>query len=263
MTPINCIKAILLLLLLSPLSLSYAQPSTLEASIQQLESFIRINTDASMDVTERIMVYADQAKIRHGIVRLLPTHYMDSNGITHNTHYNIQQILVNNTASSYRTECSNQGFKIRIGSASAVLEPGMYVYTLHYHIQDAINFLKNYDEFRWNITGNGWDFPIAKATTTIQLPEGSSLRELKGYTGKVSHPNINNVTSITRGSKITFTTIRPLATDDNFIISISWQKGIIQKPGFTTKIKERFKQKYNASIQFALLFYKLIHGKFL
>jgi hypothetical protein len=41
---------------------------------------------------------------------------------------------------------------------------GKHRYTLAYSVQRVMGFFDTYDEFYWNVTGNGWVFPIEKAS---------------------------------------------------------------------------------------------------
>ncbi len=40
-----------------------------------------------------------------------------------------------------------------------------------------------YDELYWNVTGNGWDFPIDQASATITLPSPARFGQRAAYTG--------------------------------------------------------------------------------
>lgn len=202
-------------------------------------SIINVNTDASIDITEEISVYANRQYIIHGIVRELPTRYKDSYGISHKTHYKIISVQVNNQPADYHTGKSSSKLSIYIGSKSISLSPGIYVYTINYHVDDAINFLKDADELYWNITGNGWRFPINKVQADIILPQGAVIGLYNGYTGvKGAKGKDFTVTKIS-DNQITYLTTRILAPSTGLSIAVSWQKGIVHEPTFTEKLKKQ------------------------
>ncbi|TAK77537.1 MAG: DUF2207 domain-containing protein [Gammaproteobacteria bacterium] len=201
--------------------------------ILNFDSTIVVNKDASIDITEIISVYAAQIKIIHGIVRRLPTR---------NTHYQLQQVLFNNTPSAYHTEHSYSQLAIYIGNADVVLPPGIYVYTISYHVNHAINFLQDTDELYWNITGNEWDFPILKASVDIQLPEGAKILNYAAYTGATGEKGQNFYARAAANNEISFTTTAPLMPGEGLTIAVAWPKGVIQPPTMWQQVKMNFQE---------------------
>jgi len=205
--------------------------------VLNFDSSMIINKDASLDVTEVISVHANQDRILHGIVRRLPMQYMDANHIQHNIHYQVRQIFLNNVRSTYHIEYSNHQFAIYIGDLEAMLPSGEYIYTLQYHVNNAVHFLENADEFYWPVTGNEWDFPIDKAQVTVRLPAGADISQYAGYTGTLTTTTQNLTATRSAQNQITFVTTQPLDPGENFTISLTWPKGIVNKPTFIQKIK--------------------------
>lgn len=205
--------------------------------ILNFTSNIVVNRNASIDVTEIITVHANQDRILRGIVRRLPTRYMDSYGIKRKTTYQLKNILFNNQPSSYHTEFSNNQFAVYIGQLDVVLTPGDYTYTIQYHVNNAVNFLKDADELYWNITGNEWDFPIRKATATIELPEGAKILRYAAYTGKAGERNQAFTANESAANKISFVTTTPFNSGEGLTIAVSWPKGIVIAPTWKEKVK--------------------------
>ena len=79
----------------------------------------------------------------------------------------------------------SNGKRIYFGDKNTLLDQGEYTYTFKYKTNRQIGFFKNYDELFWNVTGNGWAFPIEKVSVKISLPRAISKSEFKldGYTG--------------------------------------------------------------------------------
>lgn len=206
--------------------------------ILHFDSYVTINKNASIDVTEVINVHANEDRILHGIVRRLPIYYPDSNGIQHNTYYQLRQVLFNNQPLAYHIEVSNHQLAIYMGDLATQLTAGNYVYTLRYHVNDAIHFLQEADEFYWNVTGNEWDFPIEKASMTIILPPGIDITHYAGYTGTSDAQDQHFTTTLNNNAKnqIIFITTKTLMPGENFIVAIAWPKGFILPPTWSQQI---------------------------
>ena len=56
---------------------------------------------------------------------------------------------------------------------------------LTYHTDRQLGFFEKHDELYWNVTGNAWEFPIEKATATVELPPGAEVLSTEAYTGSV------------------------------------------------------------------------------
>lgn len=231
-SPLLCVCALILLLLFTSARAQYQNEQ-----IYNFTSNIVVNLDASIDVTENISVYANQNRIVHGIVRHLPTRYVDSYGIAHHTQYRIQRILMNNADSTYHLQHDMGQLSIYIGDRDTLLAPGDYTYTIQYHVNNAINFLRDADELYWNVTGNNWDFPIERAQANIQLPDSAVIENGYGYTGVLGSKGQDYVTSKSDANQITFTTTRPLQPGEGLTIAADWQKGIINPPTWAQWIK--------------------------
>jgi len=70
-----------------------------------------------------------------------------------------------------------------LGSPNILLEPGRYTYELSYRVDPQLIARPGVDELYWNVTGNGWSFPIQQASVDLSLPAGARIAELAGYTG--------------------------------------------------------------------------------
>ena len=57
------------------------------------------------------------------------------------------------------------------------LKPSRYTYSLTYRTNRQIGFFERFDELYWNVTGNGWRFPIERAAAVVELPTGATVIE--------------------------------------------------------------------------------------
>ena len=232
--------------------------------ILYFDSNIVVNKDVSIDVSENISVYAPQNKILHGIVRRLPLSYTDGYGISHQTSYHINQVLLNNQTSDYHIQHSQDQYSIDIGSSNLSLTPGIYTFTIQYHVDDAINFLKDEDELSWNITGNDWDFPIIKVEGSIQLPGRTHILNYAGYTGAKDRKEQFFYIREESDSQISFVTTQPLKPGDGLTINVSWPKGVVQQSARLQQLESsvgRGKYILFGIILVAFVFYFIVRKK--
>lgn len=144
--------------------------------IQNFDIDVRVNQDASIDVTEKISVHFFEP--RHGIFRKIPFKYRlssmpddmlqaeiawKSKGYRYTK---IENISVKN----FRSEVLDEGeYKtIKIGSKDKYVN-GDQVYEISYRLVGAINFFLDFSEFYLNLIGNAWPVPIHKVHYKIRL----------------------------------------------------------------------------------------------
>src|SRR5436190_12365968 len=143
----------LLLLALPATSLS-AQRSY---SIEKFDARIRVNRDASIDVTESIT--ARFVGSWNGLYRTIPVKYRTPQGLNWTLGVSLQSAQ-DDAGRSLRTETSRQGayikYKVWIpGAANADR-----TLLLRYHATNGLRFFDEHDELYWNITGDEWEVPI-------------------------------------------------------------------------------------------------------
>ena len=73
----------------------------------------------------------------------------------------------------YQINNDYPNLNIKIGDPDVYLS-GKHWYHISYKAYNLINPLIYHDEFYWNVTGNGWDFPIETADVNIELLRCSS-----------------------------------------------------------------------------------------
>ena len=146
-----------------------------QEGILNYNSLIKIDADGYLDVTEQIEVLSTGVAIKHGIYRDFPTHYKNAQGKAYKTPFHIIRVLKDGIQETYSTSDMNNGERIKIGSAQVTLRPGKYTYTIIYRTGKQLRYFSDFDELYWNVTGNGWIFPIAKVRCAIELPPGAEM----------------------------------------------------------------------------------------
>jgi uncharacterized membrane protein len=87
------------------------------------------------------------------------------------------------------------------------------------------------------VTGNGWIFPILKASATITLPNNISDESisLDGYTGPTDAKDKSFISEVKDG-KIYFKTTKTLDNYGGLTIVVGWPKGFVKEPTIQKKI---------------------------
>lgn len=218
---------IFLLSVLAPLQ-GYAAEEILK-----FHSDIEVMKDGSMEVTENITVRAEGRDIRRGIYRDFPTTYKDRLGHKYKVGFEVLEVRRDGDKEPYHTKKQGNGERVYIGSPDVNLKPGVYRYTLKYRTDRQLGFFEDHDELYWNVTGNGWDFPIREASATVHLPGNvlSDEIQLEAYTGPQGS-TAKDYRAQKRGEgNAQFQTTRPLGRREGLTIVVGWPKGVVREPG--------------------------------
>jgi len=205
--------------------------------IKTFDSDIRLNTDGSYEVTERIVVDFGTEQ-RHGIYRDIPYKYDLEEGT-----YTVRLKVISVTdddGDRYKTKISKRhGYvNIRIGSPNIYVS-GVKTYIIRYKIDNAMLYFDDYDELYWNVTGTGWSCDIERATATVHIPIKMPRDELQTicFTGSYGSDEKNCVSKINDiESTIEFWTTRSLGSMEGLTIGLSMPKGFIREPSFAKKL---------------------------
>lgn len=209
-------------------------------TINQFDVNVQVNKDASLDITEKIIV--DFTTSRHGIFREIPYEYkvqrlpkgeekadmdMTSNGIR-------KTMIENIKVDGWNYDVSTEGsyYKLKIGDKDKYVD-GRQEYVIHYTVLNAINFFKDKSELYWNLIGDRWPTTIKKVNFTITLPDALSAVPnyfiATGYTGSQQ----NNSTSQWQGNKIfSGTTTEELGVHECVTVGIVFPKDYLTKPNY-------------------------------
>jgi uncharacterized membrane protein YgcG len=232
--------------------------------IQLFRSELSVAPDASVSVHETIRVRAAGSAIRHGIFRDFPTRYRDRFGNQVRVGFNVSQVLRDGRPEPYQLESIENGVRIRIGRADFDLPPGEYTYDLFYQTNRQLGFFDDHDELYWNVTGNGWAFPIERAEARVRLPSGipRDAVRVEGYTGPAGAKNQDYRARVAEDGAAEFETTRGLAQRDGLTIVVSWPKGVVTAPTLADHLHYFFADNRTALIAFAGLIVLLAYYLF-
>src|SRR5579864_7236228 len=198
--------------------------------ITSFDSAITVARNGTLSVTETIAVYANGEQIRHGIYRDFPTRYTDKNGTSVHVRFDVTSVTRDGHAEPYATESIDNGVRVRIGDKNTLIETGPHVYTLSYMTARQVGFFDNYDELYWNVTGNGWIFPIEKASATIHLPTGARITQNAFYTGAQGSNAQNAEADLISPDTIHFSTTEVLGSHEGLTVAVGFAKGAVVPP---------------------------------
>ncbi len=230
-------------LYLNPISTSnniYAQTYDFNSEyIQYYNSTIEINTDSSLTVTEIIRVYAEGEDIKRGIYRDFPTKYKDR-GINYNTTFEVLEVYKDGIPEKYHIENIKNGKRLYIGDENLYLPYGFYSYTIKYRTENQIGFFEDHDELYFNAIGSDWTFKILSGSTTVILPKGVSIDDVKtqAYTGKDGEYGNYYESYIKENQSVQaeFYLTNELQPGEGFSFVVSWPKGFVKEPVLYDKL---------------------------
>ena len=196
------------------------------------QSDIRVQPDSTLEVVETLRVHAEGDRIRRGIFRDFPTRYTDRRGARVVVGFDVQRVTRDGRAEPFRTEKRANGVRVWIGDEDVLLDPGEHSYTITYRTDRQLGYFEEHDELYWNVTGNGWEFPIEEVTAQVFLPGGVPAEAISvdAYTGPEGARGRQWSAGINAGSA-TWRTTAPLAPGEGLTIVASWPKGLVTPPG--------------------------------
>jgi hypothetical protein len=207
--------------------------------ILDFHSDIRIQPDSAMQVVETIRVQSAGNQIRHGIYRDFPTRYVDGLGNRYVVGLEVLAATRDGLHEDFRVADYSNGKRIYLGRADTLVPPGPHTYTIEYSTTRQLGFFADHDELFWNVTGNGWFFPIEHASASVRLPENIPADQvrLSGYTGpQGSHERALTSSQQDDGS-YTFAASRPFRAFEGLTIFVEWPKGYVTPPSSREKLR--------------------------
>ncbi|MDX2166426.1 MAG: DUF2207 domain-containing protein [Deltaproteobacteria bacterium] len=201
--------------------------------IRDYHSDIVVDRDGGLTVTETLAVTAAGDKIKHGIYRDFPTLYEGGAwGLRRSVPFEVVAVERDGRPEPYHLGDLENGVRVYIGDADSEVEPGPHTYRLTYRTARQLGFFEDHDELYWNVTGNGWVFPIDRATARVELPPDIPREALvlEGYTGVTGSTDRHLTSAIDARGAATFAATVPLDSYEGLTIVASFPKGHIRPP---------------------------------
>ncbi len=147
--------------------------------ISTFSSEITIEKNTGLMIQEKIVFHTDVP--RHGIYRYLPYRYT-RNSVSHTA--NISNISVQDESGrAYQVQQTREnGFlTLRIGDPDSTFT-GDKTYLLQYRVKNALQRYEAADELYWDITGEGWQFPVLSVSAVLHS-SFAEVQQLRCFTG--------------------------------------------------------------------------------
>lgn len=200
-----------------------------EEVIRSYHADIAVSGDASLEVTETITVNAEGFNIKRGIFRDFPLYALDANNRRTKVDFNVVSVERDGAPENWRTENIDGGIRIYTGSADRFLPTGEHVFQITYTTARQIRYFSDYDELTWNVTGNGWQFPMGEISATVVLPEGVKATDTNVFTGPLSAKG-KDARVLSEGNEVFFASTRPFAVGEGMTVAVKLPKGAIAAP---------------------------------
>nr|WP_315195867.1 DUF2207 domain-containing protein [uncultured Flavobacterium sp.] len=204
---------------------------------------VQIEKSGDIQVVEKITIKAEGNVFKHGLLRTFPLIRKNKDGNEIDVKYEINSIKKDGNIAQYFTNEDGEEWKIYIGDKDVELVSGIYEYQISYTVPFQIGYFDKYDELYWNVTGNGWDFPIDKATCCLYFPsENNKFENLHCYNGLAGSRTSNCTSSLNSNNTIvTFSAVH-LKENEGLTVAASFAKGIVDPPTFAEKSTSFYKQ---------------------
>jgi hypothetical protein len=147
-------------------------------------------------------------------------------------------VLRNNSSEEFRSEKRGNRVRTYFGRSDVMLNHGEHTYSYRYDAGRMLGFFDDFDELYWNVTGNGWNFPIDRASATVSFAFEVSRDSygIDAYTGGFRENGKAFTFAIDERGSVTFQTTTPLGTNKGLTIAVSWPKGLVDEPGAMQKL---------------------------
>ncbi len=198
---------------------------------------VDVRPGGSLIVTERITVRSLGQEIRRGIYRDFPTSFPRWSGLGRiEAPFHVNRVLRDGEPEPYAIlsiggELGRGGVRVRAGDADVFLDPGVYEYTFEYETDRWVRFGGNEDRFFWNVTGNGWSFPIREVTARVRVEELDVEPTLQAWTGADGSTEQAAESAWDPSSReASFGTTRPLGSQEGLTVELTFPSGQLTPP---------------------------------
>jgi hypothetical protein len=198
--------------------------------ITDFVSDVEIRPDSRLDVTETITFRVMGTEIQHGINRDFPTDYRGLWGSRSTTGFVLEEVQLDGESVPTQLSRVKNGVRIRIGDPDRLVPPGSHTYTIHYLTWWQVSFLSTEDSLDWNVTGNGWTWPIDRAELRLHGPEELVWNSVRLFTGLPGSRAEDGRIIAQAPGFLDVVTARPLSLHEGLTVAASFPKGVLQQP---------------------------------
>jgi len=211
--------------------------------ILSFDSDITVHPDATMTVIETIDVVAEGRDIKRGIYREFPTDYKDKYGNRYRVSFDVQSVRRNGYSEPWFTKKVSNGVRLYIGDANRYVDEGEHSYEITYRTSRQLGYFTGHDELYWNVTGNGWGFPINRVTARVRLPDGIRVADMttEAYTGFFGASGRDYRSWVVDDGVAQWESTRSFAAREGLTLVVTWPKGFVYQPTQADRTKLFFR----------------------
>lgn len=246
----QCPRLLLGLILLLAVASRGAPAEARSWTIESFDVLLEVRPDSTLRLTETIQ----PRFVGHynGIFRTIPIDYEGPRGFNYRLFFSLESIR-DPEGHDLRYESSRDGhyrkFKIWIPGAEDAIKTVVITYTA----ENALRYFPDHDELFWNVTGNEWPVPIARASAQVVLPSqaAGSLRA-KAFTGPWGSTQ-SDADVLVQDNKVAVSARRSLDFGEGLTIVAGWEKGVVAEPTFLQRASQFFRSNWVLLVPIAVL----------
>ncbi len=207
-------------------------------TVQSFHSDIVVNEDNSYDITETIQVYFKpliEVGASHGIYRYIGTNprtVREIDGKIKETYYNVSVSGFKEiNEHTYLVEEDGDVIAMRIGDSFSLVNDETVTYKISYKYSIGDDRYDSFDDFYFNLVGDGWTTAINNVSFKITFPSSVNEEGMSThfYGGKVGGSEAANVTLSTTADNIIEGTLNtPVKYGESFTIRTVLPNGYYQ-----------------------------------
>jgi len=198
-----------------------------ERHLKKFFSEIVVLPSGSVDVTENITFQFVGGPWR-GINRYIPVEYAGPGGLNYSLFLDVKGIT-DESGAKLRYESSRERHYLNLKIYIPDADNSTRTVSIHYTVSDALKFWPDFDEFYWNVTGDGWSIPIESAGAHIVFPEGTANLRAKAFTGAYRSKGQDADVQIS-GPGVDVQTRDALGIHEGLTFSVAFDKGVVRAP---------------------------------
>ena len=200
--------------------------------IETFDATIKINADASLDITEAITPRFTGHW--NGIFRTIPVEYRTPQGFNWTIQFDLVSVT-DDRGNELKVEKSRERHYLKLKIWVPGAEDATRHVILKYRAKNGLRFFDDHDELYWNLTGDEWEVPIEKATATIDLPAGAQGLRAISFNGAYGATDKDAL--ITKsGTRVHLEMPHPLAFHEGMTAVVGWNKGLVTAPTAADKV---------------------------
>jgi hypothetical protein len=203
-----------------------------EIAIERFDARLGVDPRGILEVTETIDFRFTGAW--NGIIRDIPVDYRTPQGFRYHLELDFLG-ATDDEGNSLRVESSRarhyRELKIHIPGAVDTIR----TVVLRYRVANGIKFFENHDELYWNVTGDEWEMPIARASAHVLLPDAATGLRALAFTGAQGSQE-QEADVVIDGPEVRVTMRRPLQFREGLTLVIGWDKGLVRAPSTVSKV---------------------------